>query len=99
VTTLGMHGQLSRDRLAALSGLPRSTVADALARLRRQGIVVVRPAPDMAGRPGGAGRPPGLLELAAPAGLVGVIALTHQTLQAAVAGFDGTLHARRIIEP
>jgi predicted NBD/HSP70 family sugar kinase len=96
VTTLGVHGQLSRDRLAALSGLPRSTVADALARLRRQGIVVDRPAPDMAGR---AGRPPRLLDLAAPAGLVGVIALTHQTLQAAVAGFDGTLHARRIIEP
>ena len=96
VATLGVHGQLSRDRLAALSGLPRSTVADALARLRRQGLVVERPTAGMAGR---AGRPPKLLELAAPGGLVGVVARTHQTLQAAVAGFDGTLLARRIIGP
>jgi predicted NBD/HSP70 family sugar kinase len=96
VAVLEVHGQLSRDRLAVLSGLPRSTVADALARLRRQGIVVERPAPKTAGR---AGRPPRLLELSSPAGLVGLIALTHQTLQAAVAGFDGALLAHRNADP
>jgi predicted NBD/HSP70 family sugar kinase len=96
VATLDLHGRLSRDRLAALSGLPRSTVADALARLVRHGIVAERPAPETAGR---TGRPPRLLELAAPAGLVGVIAQTHLTLQAAVAGFDGTLLAHRLADP
>ena len=96
VATLDLHGRLSRDRLAALSGLPRSTVADALARLVRHGIVAERPAPEAAGR---TGRPPRLLELAAPAGLVGVIAQTHQTLQAAVAGFDGALLASRLADP
>jgi predicted NBD/HSP70 family sugar kinase len=96
VATLDLHGRLSRDRLAALSGLPRSTVADALARLVRHGIVAERPAPEAAGR---TGRPPRLLELAAPAGLVGVIAQTHQTLQAAVAGFDGRLLASRLADP
>jgi predicted NBD/HSP70 family sugar kinase len=96
VTTLGQHGRLSRDRLAALSGLPRSTVADALARLRRRGIVLEQAAPETAGR---TGRPPRLLELAAPAGLVGVIVLTHQTLQAAVTGFDGTLLSLRTADP
>ncbi len=96
VATLDQHGRLSRDRLAALSGLPRSTVADALARLVRHGIVAELPAREAAGR---TGRPPRLLELAAPAGLVGVIAQTHQTLQAAVAGFDGTLLASRLADP
>jgi predicted NBD/HSP70 family sugar kinase len=96
VAALDLHGRLSRDRLAALSGLPRSTVADGLARLVRQGIVAERPAPEEAGR---TGRPPRLLELAAPPGLVGVIAQTHQTLQAAVAGFDGMLLASRLADP
>jgi predicted NBD/HSP70 family sugar kinase len=58
--------------------------------------VTERPAPEAAGR---TGRPPRLLELAAPAGLVGVIAQTHATLQAAVAGFDGTVLASRLADP
>jgi predicted NBD/HSP70 family sugar kinase len=96
VATLRRHGQLPRDRLARLSGLPRSTVTDSLTRLRRQGIVTEQAMPRPIGK---AGRPAKLLALAAPAGLVGVIALTHQTLQAAVAGMDGTLYARRGIDP
>ncbi|MGH3410043.1 MAG: ROK family protein [Streptosporangiaceae bacterium] len=96
VATLRRHGQLPRDRLARLSGLPRSTVTDSLTRLRSQGIVTEQAMPRPTGK---AGRPAKLLALAAPAGLVGVIALTHQTLQAAVAGMDGTLHARRGIDP
>jgi predicted ArsR family transcriptional regulator len=92
LATLARHGQLQRDQLALLSGLPRTTATDALTRLRRHGLVIERTATGTAGR---VGRPPKLLALAAPAGLVGAVALTHQTLQAAVAGFDGTLHAPR----
>lgn len=96
LATLRQHGQLPRDRLAQLSGLPRSTVTDALSRLRRHGIVVEQAMPRPAGK---AGRPAMLLALAPPAGLVGVIALSHQALQAAIATMDGTLHARRGIDP
>lgn len=95
VAALRQHGELSRDQLARLSGLPRSTVTDALTRLLRHGVVTERPMPNAAGR---IGRPPRLLALAAPAGLVGVIALTHQTLQAGVLDFDGTLYTRQINE-
>lgn len=96
MATLQQHGQLPRDRLARLSGLPRSTVTDALTRLRRHGIVIQQTMPRPAGQ---VGRPAGLLALAPPAGLVGVIALTHQTLQAGVASMDGALSARRGIDP
>jgi predicted NBD/HSP70 family sugar kinase len=95
VAALRQHGELSRDQLARLSGLPRSTVTDALTRLLRHGVVTERPMPNAAGR---IGRPPRLLALAAPTGLVGVIALTHQTLQAGVLDFDGTLYTRQINE-
>jgi predicted NBD/HSP70 family sugar kinase len=96
LATLARHGQLQRDQLALLSGLPRTTATDARARLRRHGRVVERTATGTAGR---VGRPPRLLALAEPAGLVGAVALTRRTLQAAVAGFDGTLHARRAVNP
>jgi predicted NBD/HSP70 family sugar kinase len=96
LATLARHGPLQRDQLALLSGLPRTTATDALTRLRRHGLVVEGTATGTAGR---VGRPPKLLALAVPAGLVGAIALTHRTLQAAVAGFDGTLHARRAVDP
>ncbi|HEY1643087.1 MAG TPA: ROK family transcriptional regulator [Streptosporangiaceae bacterium] len=96
LAVLSQHGELGRGQLAQLSGLPRSTIADAVARLQRHGLILER---DAAARraAGGAGartgRPPRLLTLAPPAGLVAVLALTHETLQAAVAGFDGALHA------
>ena len=97
MAALGRHGELPRDQLARLSGLPRSTVTDAVARLRRHGIVVERTMPVSARS--GTGRPPRLLALAAPSGLVAVVALTHVALQAAVVGFDGTVHARQVIDP
>jgi predicted NBD/HSP70 family sugar kinase len=93
---LGRHGALGRSQLAALSGLPRTTIADAVARLQRRGLVIEREAP-VAGRPR-TGRPPRLVALAPPDGLVAVIALTHVSLQAGVLGFDGTLHARQVID-
>ena len=93
---LGQHGPLGRSQLAALSGLPRTTIADALGRLQRLGLVIEREAP-ASGRPR-TGRPPKLVALAPPDGLVAVIALTHVSLQAGVLGFDGTLHARRAID-
>jgi predicted NBD/HSP70 family sugar kinase len=73
-------------------------VTDAVARLLRRGIVMQRTVPVTA-RAGMAGRPPKVLTLAAPSGVMAVIALTHQTLQAGVVGFDGTLHAQHIIDP
>jgi predicted NBD/HSP70 family sugar kinase len=96
IAVLSRHGELSRGRLASLSGMPRSTITDAVARLERLGIVVER-AIAASERPR-AGRPPRVLALAAPPGLVGVVALTHESLQAGVLGFDGTLRSRRQIE-
>jgi predicted NBD/HSP70 family sugar kinase len=91
---LRQRGELRRSQLAQLSGLPRSTITDAVLRLQRAGLVVERPIPPTARtRPG---RPPRAVALAAPSGLVGVIALTHGTLQAGVLSFDGTLHARQV---
>jgi predicted NBD/HSP70 family sugar kinase len=94
LAVLSQHGELPRSQLALLSGLPRSTITDSVARLQRLGIVAERLASK--GR-GTSGRPPKLLALAAPPGLVGVIALTHESLQAGVLGFDGTLHATELI--
>jgi predicted NBD/HSP70 family sugar kinase len=91
--TLRRHGDLRRSQLAQLAGLPRSTIVDVVARLERQGIVAERPMPAEARTR--TGRPPRLLGLVEPSGLLGVIALTHGTLQAAVMGFDGTVHACR----
>jgi predicted NBD/HSP70 family sugar kinase len=96
VAVLGRHGELSRGQLARLSGLPRSTITDAVARLQRHGIVVEGAAGGAVGH-SRSGRPPKLLALAAPPGLVGVIALTHESLQAGVLGFDGTLHATELV--
>jgi predicted NBD/HSP70 family sugar kinase len=93
VSVLSRHGELSRGQLARLSGLPRSTITDAVARLQRHGIVVEG---GTTGR-SSSGRPPKLIALAAPPGLVGVIALTHESLQAGVLGFDGTLHATELV--
>src|ERR1700730_16552672 len=93
VAILGQHGELRRSQLAQLSGLPRSTITDAVTRLQRAGMVVERPVSQAVGTR--AGRPPKLLALAAPSGFVGAITLTHGTLRAAVLGFDGTVRARR----
>jgi predicted NBD/HSP70 family sugar kinase len=93
VAILRQHGELRRSQLARLSGLPRSTITDAVTRLQRSGMVVERPIPAAAGTR--TGRPPKLLALAAPSGFIGAITLTHGTLQAGVLGFDGTVHGRR----
>jgi predicted NBD/HSP70 family sugar kinase len=92
LAALREHGELSRGQLARLSGLPRSTITDAVTRLQRSGTVVERP---IARAGSGTGRPPKLVGLALAAGLVGVVSLTHGTLQAGVVGFDGVLRARR----
>jgi predicted NBD/HSP70 family sugar kinase len=95
IAALRQHGDLSRGQLARLSGLPRSTITDAVLRLQRAGLVAERPSTAV---PVTAGRPPRLLALAAPAGVVGVLSLTHGTLEAGVVGFDGTVHARRAVD-
>lgn len=95
LAVLRRHGELRRSQLAGLSGLPRSTITDSVARLMRSGSVVERPV--HAAREAQTGRPPKLLALAAPSGLVGVLSLTHGSLQAGILGPNGTVHARRAI--
>jgi predicted NBD/HSP70 family sugar kinase len=94
---LHRHGELDRGELARLSGLPRSTVTDSVARLRRHAVLVERTRAPSART--GAGRPAGVLALAPPSGAIGVIWLTHESLHAYVLGFDGTAHAARTLDP
>ena len=93
IDVLRRHGELDRTAVARLSGLARSTVTDVLVRLGRQGVVVQRP-----GTGGRVGRPSGVVALASPPGVIGVLALTNGQLQAAAVGFDGMIHARRGVE-
>lgn len=92
---LRRHGELDRGELARLSGLPRSTVTDSVARLRERAVVVERSRPPSVRT--GAGRPAGVLALAPPPGTIGVVWLTHESLHAYVLGFDGTRHAERTL--
>jgi predicted NBD/HSP70 family sugar kinase len=94
---LHRHGELDRGELARLSGLPRSTVTDSVARLRRRAAVVERSRPPAART--GAGRPAGVLALAPPSGTIGVVWLTHESLHAHVLGFDGTRLAELTLDP
>ena len=96
LATFREHGELHRSQLAQLSGLPRSTVTDAVLRLRRSGAVVERPASSPAAAR--TGRPPKVLALASPSGFVAVLSLTHGTLEAGLVGFDGTVYARQAID-
>jgi predicted NBD/HSP70 family sugar kinase len=96
LAVLRQHGELCRSQLALLSGLPRSTITDSVTRLMRSGSVVERPV--HAAREKLTGRPPKLLALRAPSGLVGVLSLTHGSLQAGILGPDGTVHAHRAID-
>jgi predicted NBD/HSP70 family sugar kinase len=90
---LGRHGELDRTALGQLTGLARSTVTDVLVRLGRQEVIVQRP-----GTGGRVGRPAGVVALACPPGVIGVLALTNGVLQAAAVGFDGTIHASRSVK-
>jgi predicted NBD/HSP70 family sugar kinase len=93
LAALRVHDRLSRTELARLSGLPKTTVTGVVGRLLRLGVVV-----EHAGNGDGqgrAGRPAAGLALAGPAGRVAVFSLTHVWLRLAVAGFDGTVLARR----
>ena len=95
LATLRQYGPLDRVELARQSGLPRSTLTDVVARLQREGRVLERPATARASHK--IGRPPKVIDLTPP-GLIGVVSLTHGTLQAAVAGFDGTIHGIRSVD-
>ena len=95
LATLRQHGAVDRVELVRRSGLARSTVADVVSRLQREGLVIERAA--MGGASPKIGRPPKVIDLA-PAGLIGVVSLTHGTLQAAVTGFDGIIHGIRSVD-
>jgi predicted NBD/HSP70 family sugar kinase len=79
-------GPITRAQLAALSGLPVTTVAGVVAEmLRRRLLVEVVPEP----APRGAGRPPRTLVPATPPRVVGVIAHRGSELHAAVVTLTG----------
>jgi len=80
-----------------MAGLPRSTVTDSVARLHQLGLVLERARP--AAERNGPGRPPGLIALAPPAGVIGVLRLTRESLHAGVLGLDGTLHGQHALDP
>ncbi len=84
---------LSRAELAALTGLPKTTVTGVVGRLVERGLVVEQTAADQT-RPG-PGRPATGLALTVPTGAVGVIALSHMAIRAGVIGYDGRVLARR----
>ena len=84
---------LSRAELAALTGLPKTTVTGVIGRLLQRGLVAERAVTDPSRS--GPGRPATGLALAAPAGAIGVVALSHVAIRAAVVGFDGHVLAQR----
>ncbi len=96
IAALHRHGELDRAGLAYASGVPRGVLPEVLARLRAEEIIVERSGRELV--PGRSGRPPVLFSLAPRTGLIGVVALTHATLQSAIVGFDGTIHAQRVLE-
>ncbi len=89
---LECSGPLTRSELAALAGLPPTTVAGIVAELLRARLVVE-------GSPttprGGAGRPARTLAPAGPSRVVGVLGLRDGRLRAAVATLGGTVLVER----
>jgi predicted NBD/HSP70 family sugar kinase len=90
LAALRSRGELDRAALARLCDLPRSTIADVVARLREQGLVLERPS--ILSR---VGRPAQVVALTGQPDLLGVIALTNDVLRVAAVGWDGTLLASR----
>lgn len=88
VIALRRHGALDRSELARRCGLPRTTVNDALTRLRDRGLITEEARPALGKR----GRPPAAVQLHPRSGVVGAISMTHGTLRAAVIGFDNTIY-------
>jgi predicted NBD/HSP70 family sugar kinase len=88
IALLRRSGRLDRADLARRCGLPRTTINDAVARLRTRGLIVeeLRPVP------GRRGRPAANVRLHPRSGVVGAISMTHGMLRAAVIGFDGTIY-------
>jgi predicted NBD/HSP70 family sugar kinase len=85
------RGAMDRAALAAAAGLPKTTVAGVVARLLRDGVLAER-----TGAGGGRrGRRAGELTLAPRRDMIGVIAMSHGQVRAAVAGLDGAILARR----
>src|SRR6185437_12237878 len=80
VATLRRHEALSRAELARLTALPKTTIAGVVSQLLARGVLVER-ADERRGRPTRSGRPASVLALAAPAGSLGVLALTRQAMR------------------
>lgn len=86
---LRTRGPLERSRLAMLTGLSPSTVARALRRLRRNGLVWEHPGPA-----GVRGRPPLIVSLRPDAGRVVGIDAGASMLRAVAADLDGRIELR-----
>jgi predicted NBD/HSP70 family sugar kinase len=96
VTTLAARDRLSRSELSRLTGLPKTTVTGLVKQLVRRGIVVETGT--LARTAGRMGRPPAMLALAEPRGVIAAIVLTHGRLRAAAMGFGGSILALRAID-
>ncbi|WP_121254747.1 ROK family transcriptional regulator [Nocardioides ferulae] len=93
---LGTEGALSRSDLVRRTGLSRSTITTLVAQLLTEQVLVER---QDRGTPlnGRGGRPPILLELAEPAGVVLGLDLGHRHIRAGLARLDGTMLAERLL--
>lgn len=94
ITALRHHGALDRAELTRRCGLPRTTVNDALTRLRDRGLIAEEARPSAGRR----GRPAANVRLHPRSGVVGVISMTHGTLRAAVVGFDNTIYGESHVD-
>ncbi len=92
IALLECSGPLTRGQLAALAGLPPTTVAGIVAELLRARLVVERPPTTTHG---GAGRPARTLEPSGPSRVVGVLGLRDGRLRASVATLGGTVLVER----
>ena len=97
LTTIRDRAPVSRSELSRVIGLPRSTTTALVAELLRQGVITEAP-----GRGGGAGsgsgRPPTLLSLRRPDGLVAGFDFGHRHLRVAVASDEGHILAEESIQ-
>ncbi|GAA5185531.1 ROK family transcriptional regulator [Rugosimonospora acidiphila] len=91
LTALRQGGAASRAQLAQLTGLSAVTVSALTTELMREGLLAATPGTTRRG----AGRPPALLSLAAPAGVTVGVAFGHNQVQVAIGDLSGRVLAHQ----